>query len=206
VNPSGVEFSSEACASASLDRIRPPSLWFPSSRLSKCPPKPLLIKGLNWLYQIKRCRLKSDSSFNQPVKCILIVSLSPTILNVMVNNRDRISAVFAALADPTRRRILARLSKSGERPVTALAKPFQISLPAISRHLRVLKEARLIDMRREGRAHMIRARAEGLKSAQQWIARCTAAGWDFSFDALDRLLETDPERGKQHEIRGQNHG
>jgi DNA-binding transcriptional ArsR family regulator len=115
----------------------------------------------------------------------------------MVNNQDRISAVFAALADPTRRRILARLSKSGERPVTALAKPFQISLPAISRHLRVLKEARLIDMRREGRTHLIRARAEGLKSAEQWIARCTAAGWDHSFDALDRLLETDSERGKQ---------
>ena len=114
----------------------------------------------------------------------------------MVNNRDRVSAVFAALADPTRRRILVRLSKGGERPVTALAKPFQISLPAISRHLRVLKEARLIDTRRKGRIHLIRARAAGLQEAQRWIARCTAAGWDYSFDALDRLLEADAESKK----------
>ncbi len=72
--------------------------------------------------------------------------------------------------------------------MTALAKPFRISAPAISRHLRVLEKARLIERRRDGRVHLIRARPAGLKSAQEWIAQC-AAGWEFSFDALDSLLE-----------------
>jgi len=97
------------------------------------------------------------------------------------------------LADPTRRRILVRLSASGEGPVTALAKPFRISLPAISRHLRVLQEARLIDRRRKGRVHLIRCRAAGLKPAQDWIAHY-AAGWNFSFDALDELLKNEQRK------------
>jgi DNA-binding transcriptional ArsR family regulator len=121
----------------------------------------------------------------------------------MVNNQKTITAIFAALADPTRRRILVRLSNSGAGPVTALAKPFRISLPAISRHLRVLEKARLIHRRREGRVHVIRARAAGLKPARDWIAQCTE-GWDFSFDALDKLLKNEQRKGKQHEVRGKN--
>jgi DNA-binding transcriptional ArsR family regulator len=105
----------------------------------------------------------------------------------LVNNQRQITAIFAALADPTRRGILLRLSSSGESPVTALAKPFRISPPAISRHLRVLEHARLIHRRRKGREHLIRARTEGLKDAQQWMAQC-AAGWEFSFDTLENLL------------------
>jgi DNA-binding transcriptional ArsR family regulator len=111
----------------------------------------------------------------------------------MVNNQKKITAIFAALADPTRRRILVRLSDSGEGPVTALAKPFRISLPAVSRHLRVLEKARLIDRRREGRLHLIRVRAAGLKQAQDWMAQF-AAGWDFSFDALDELLRNEQRK------------
>jgi DNA-binding transcriptional ArsR family regulator len=114
----------------------------------------------------------------------------------MVNNQRRITAIFAALADPTRRRILVRLSSGGEGPVTALAKPFRISLPAISRHLRVLEKARLIDRRREGRVHMIRGRVAGLRPAQDWISQC-AAGWDFSFDALDELLKSEQRKEKE---------
>jgi DNA-binding transcriptional ArsR family regulator len=121
----------------------------------------------------------------------------------MVNNQKRVTAIFAALADPTRRRILARLSNSGAGPVTALAKPFRISLPAISRHLRVLEKARLIHRRREGRVHVIRVRAAGLKPAQDWLAHC-ADGWDFSFDALDELLKIEQRKGKQDEVRGKN--
>src|SRR5580692_2243660 len=113
----------------------------------------------------------------------------------MVNNQKQITAIFAALADPTRRRILVRLSDSGEGPVTALAKPFRISLPAVSRHLRVLEKARLIDRRREGRLHLIRVRAAGLKQAQDWMAQF-AAGWDFSFDALDELLRNERRKEK----------
>jgi DNA-binding transcriptional ArsR family regulator len=113
----------------------------------------------------------------------------------MVNNQAKITAIFAALADPTRRRILVRLSNRGEGPVTALAKPFRISPPAISRHLRVLEKARLIHRRREGRVHVIRVRAAGFKPAQDWMAQC-AEGWDFSFDALDKLLKNEQMKGK----------
>jgi DNA-binding transcriptional ArsR family regulator len=115
------------------------------------------------------------------------------LVNTLVNNQKRITAVFAALADPTRRGILARLSSSGENPVTALAKPFRMSPPAISRHLRVLEHARLIHRRRQGREHLIRARSEGLEDAKQWMAQCAAA-WEFSFDALDNLLKKEKKQ------------
>ena len=68
-----------------------------------------------------------------------------------------------------------------------LARPFRISSPAVSRHLRVLERAGLIERRREGRVHFIRAQTQGLREAQQWIENCTAA-WHFSFDKLDALL------------------
>jgi DNA-binding transcriptional ArsR family regulator len=111
---------------------------------------------------------------------------------MMVNTQkqENISAIFSALADPTRRRILTQLSNSGEGQVTALAKPFRISLPAISRHLRVLEKARLIERNCHGRIHMIRGRAAGLKPAQEWINQCSA-GWAFSFDKLDELLKNE---------------
>jgi DNA-binding transcriptional ArsR family regulator len=112
----------------------------------------------------------------------------------LVNNQTQVTAVFAALADPTRRRILSRLSIRTESPVTALAKPFRISAPAISRHLRVLESARLIERRREGREHLIRARPSGLKAAQEWMGQCALA-WEFSFDNLDTLLKK--ELGKE---------
>ena len=68
-----------------------------------------------------------------------------------------------------------------------LARPFQISSPAISRHLRVLERAGLINRRRAGRLHFIRAKADGLAGAQRWVEQC-AAGWQSSFDKLDTLL------------------
>jgi len=121
----------------------------------------------------------------------------------VVNSQAKISATFAALADPTRRRILARLSSSGEGPVAELSKPFRISAPAISRHLRVLETARLIDRRREGRVHMIRFRPAGLKPAQDWMAHCSAA-WDFSFDTLDELLKNEQRKEKADEVPRKN--
>src|SRR5579872_4428678 len=100
----------------------------------------------------------------------------------MVNNQgilaqnkatqNKVTAVFAALTDPTRRRIMTRLSSQGELPVNALSQPFRISPPAISRHLRVLEKARLIQRRHEGRLHLIRARAAGLEEAKTWITQC----------------------------------
>jgi DNA-binding transcriptional ArsR family regulator len=107
----------------------------------------------------------------------------------MVNNQRQVSAVFAALSDPTRRGILSRLSAVQETRVSALASPFRISAPAISRHLRVLERARLIHRRRHGREHLIRPRPDGLDKARAWITHC-AAGWEFSFNALDELLKS----------------
>ena len=125
----------------------------------------------------------------------LLTTIRPRrILNMMVNNQRRLTAIFAALADPTRRRILIRLSNGSEDPVTALAKPFRMSLPAVSRHLRVLEKARLIDRRRLGRIHLIRAHPSALKPAQDWMMHC-AAGWNFSFDKLDELLKDETRKG-----------
>jgi DNA-binding transcriptional ArsR family regulator len=114
----------------------------------------------------------------------------------VVNKRDKITAVFAALADPTRRGILKRLSDRGEIRVTALARPFHISLPGFSKHLRVLEDARLIQRQRKGRLHLIRARAAGMREAQKWIAQC-AAFWDAKFDALDELLKSEERKEKK---------
>jgi DNA-binding transcriptional ArsR family regulator len=108
----------------------------------------------------------------------------------LVNRRDRESEIFAALADPTRRRILERLSGSRECAVTALARPFRMSLPAISRHLRVLERARLIQRERHGREHLIRSNVAGLQSARKWILQY-AMQWDSNLDALDALLKND---------------
>jgi DNA-binding transcriptional ArsR family regulator len=121
----------------------------------------------------------------------------------MVNKQSRVTAVFAALADPTRRRILVRLSERGESPVTALAEPFRISPPGFSKHLRVLEKAQLIQRHRKGRLHLIRARAAGMKEAQIWMAQC-AAFWDSKFDALDELLRSEAQKDKSDEIRPQN--
>ena len=114
----------------------------------------------------------------------------PRILNRLVKSQKQTTAVFAALADPIRREILVRLSKGSETPVTALARPFRVSPPAISRHLRILEKAKLVERRREGRMHFIRARPDGLEEAERWIIAC-AAGWSFSFDALDTLLQNE---------------
>lgn len=115
---------------------------------------------------------------------------------MVVNKQDSVTIIFSALADPTRRRILERLSRQGESRVTALAQPFHMSLPAISRHLRVLENARLVKRQRHGREHLIRANAVGLKDARKWIAQC-AAGWESGFDALNQLLKIEQRKEKK---------
>ena len=114
----------------------------------------------------------------------------------MVNKQNQVSAIFAALADSTRRRILVRLSARGETPVTVLAKPFRISPPGFSKHLRVLEKAHLIERHRKGRLHLIRTRAAGLREAQKWMVQC-AAFWDFRFDRLDDLLKAEARKERQ---------
>ena len=113
---------------------------------------------------------------------------------MLVNRQRQLSRVFAALSDPTRRRIMERLSRHGESQVTTLVKPFHMSLPALSRHVRVLERARLVRRRREGRLHLIQARPQTMKQAQKWLDSYIS-GWETSFDALDQLLNK--ELGKE---------
>jgi len=87
----------------------------------------------------------------------------------MVNyNNEALDATFGALSDPTRRAILARLAK-GEAQVSELAEPFGISLPAVSKHLRVLENAKLITRKVDGRIHRLNINPKPLQSAQSWI-------------------------------------
>ena len=99
---------------------------------------------------------------------------------------DRLSATFAALADPTRRAILARLAR-GEATVTELAEPFAISLPAISKHLKVLERAGLIERGREAQWRPCRLQAEPLREVDDWVEQYRRH-WEESFDRLSEYL------------------
>jgi DNA-binding transcriptional ArsR family regulator len=99
---------------------------------------------------------------------------------------DQLSAVFGALADPTRRAILARLTE-GDANVAELAAPFRVSQPAISRHLKVLEQAGLISRSRRATARLSHLEAEPLREATAWLARYRAY-WDESYERLDELL------------------
>src|SRR5271156_882053 len=99
---------------------------------------------------------------------------------------DRLSTTFAALADPTRRAILARLA-SGEISVTELAAPFEMSMPAISKHLKVLERAGLIARSRNAQFRPCRLEAGPLKDAADWVEHYRRF-WEQSFDRLDDYL------------------
>src|SRR3712207_8909310 len=115
-----------------------------------------------------------------------------------MTNTDRLSTTFAALADPTRRAILARLSR-GEATVTELAQPFDMSMPAISRHLKVLERAGLIERGREAQWRPCRLDAAPLKEVADWADNYRRF-WDASYARLDQYLkhlqteETDHDR------------
>ena len=100
---------------------------------------------------------------------------------------DSISSTFSALADPTRRAILARLAL-GESSVTDLAAPFEMSMPAISKHLRVLERAGLIERGREAQFRPCRLRADPLEQAAGWLEQYRRF-WEESFDRLDEYLQ-----------------
>jgi len=117
---------------------------------------------------------------------------------------DRLSTTFAALADPTRRAILARLA-SGEASVTELAKPFEMSLPAISKHLKVLERSRLIARGREAQWRPCRLEAGPLKGAADWLERYRRF-WEQRFDALDDYLWELQGKGSRRKTRGKRHG
>lgn len=109
---------------------------------------------------------------------------------------DRLSATLAALADPTRRAILTRLS-SGEASVTELAEPFEMSLPAVSKHLKVLERAGLIARGREAQWRPCRLEAAPLKEVADWVERYRRL-WEERFDRLDEYLRELQRKGKHH--------
>jgi len=104
-----------------------------------------------------------------------------------------LNRTFAALADPTRRRILAHLA-SGDSCVTDLARPYAMSLPAISKHLRVLEKAGLLRRRRYGRVHEMKLEARPLKEAAQWVEKYRKF-WEGSLDRLAEYLEKTTKAG-----------
>ena len=106
-----------------------------------------------------------------------MVKYAPNVLN----------RTFAALADPTRRRILEHLAR-GDRCVTDLARPHRMSLPAVSKHLRVLEKAGLLRRRRYGRVHEMQLEAKPLKEAAQWVEEYRKF-WEGSLDRLAEYLE-----------------
>src|SRR2546422_3408387 len=105
-------------------------------------------------------------------------------------------ATFAALADPTRRAILARLAW-GEASVTELAEPFEMTLPAVSKHLKVLERAGLIARGREAQWRPCRLQAGPLKDADEWIERYRRH-WEESFDRLDSYLQELQQKEKKY--------
>lgn len=110
------------------------------------------------------------------------------IFNRMVKYKNGdLDNVFFALSDPTRRAILQRLAEEGEIPVTTLAEPFEMSLPAVSKHLRVLERAGLLVQEKDGRIRRCQLVAEPLQEAALWIEQYSRF-WEAQFDALADYL------------------
>lgn len=108
---------------------------------------------------------------------------------------DQLSAVFGALADPTRRAILARLAV-GDAKVSELAAPFDVSQPAISRHLKVLEEAGLISRSRQATSRLSHLEAEPLRQATAWLVDYREY-WDESYGRLEELLGSLQDRAEE---------
>ncbi len=120
-----------------------------------------------------------------------------------MNASDRLSVVFAALADPTRRAIVARLA-AGQASVTQLARPFTMSQPAISKHLKVLERAGLISRGRDAQRRPRRLEARRLAEATRWLERYRKI-WEGNFQRLDALLEelqTRPKKSRHSKPKG----
>jgi len=117
-------------------------------------------------------------------------------------SEDPLTITFAALADPTRRAILSRLT-SGEASVTELAKPFDISMPAISKHLKVLERAGLIARGRDAQWRPCRLDAGPLKEVADWVDHYRRF-WEESFDRLDEYLRELKEKEKKHARKKRN--
>lgn len=123
-------------------------------------------------------------------------NLTPPLLcetvNHMVNQNERLDDVFYALSDPTRREILGRLTE-GEATVKEIAGPFNMSLPAVSKHLKVLERAGLLVRQVDGRTHRMRLQPDGLKTASEWVDHYRRF-WEVQFDRLSAFLDVATSR------------
>lgn len=115
-----------------------------------------------------------------------------------IGESERLDLVFGALSDATRRAILARLASEGECSVTQLAEPFAMSLPAITKHLKVLERAELISRGRDAQWRPCRLEAAALQNANDWIEQYRRF-WEASFDRLDEYLREVQQAEKQRE-------
>ena len=120
-------------------------------------------------------------------------------LNTSPVSSDHLSTTFAALADPTRRAILTRLA-AGECSVTEIARPFSISLPAITKHLKVLERSGLIARSRDAQWRPCRLKAAPMKDAVDWL-QLYRRHWEESFDRLDEYLKQLQAKEKKNEHR-----
>lgn len=116
----------------------------------------------------------------------------------MVNySEGTLDRAFGALAHPIRRGILARLAK-GEATVTELAKPYHVSAPAITKHMRILEEAGMLSRRRDGREHHCRLETKRMQEAEHWIEHYIQF-WEGSLDRLDTYLQKMQAKEKAHD-------
>jgi DNA-binding transcriptional ArsR family regulator len=121
----------------------------------------------------------------------------------MVTATDELSTTFAALADPTRRAILARLSSGEELTVTEIAEPFEMSLPAVSKHLKVLSRAGLIERGREAQWRPCRLDAGPLKQVSDWVGDYRRF-WEERLDRLDDYLKEVQQKQKKQQKEERN--
>ena len=151
---------------------------------------PLLLRPAR---SVRRCKPRAKKGVCTSKPAVLIV-------NQMVKYSSRtLNRTFAALADPTRRHILAHLAR-GDRRVTDLARPHAMSLPAVSKHLRVLEKAGLLRRRRYGRVHEMQLDAKPLKEAAQWVEEYRKF-WEGSLDRLAVYLEkTNPAQTRKGKV------
>ena len=114
----------------------------------------------------------------------------------MVNYNDRLDRTFAALVDPTRRAILAKLERKGALSVSELAAPFEIKLPAVMKHLDVLSDAGLITRAKAGRTVTVRLRPQPMREAMEWLRRYERF-WSASLDRLAIYAEAREAEAKE---------
>jgi DNA-binding transcriptional ArsR family regulator len=108
----------------------------------------------------------------------------------MVNYEGRLDLAFGALSHPIRRGILARLS-TGEATIAELAKPFKVTAPAITKHMRILEDAGLLSRKKQGREHHCRLEKKRMKEAEAWIEKHSKF-WNDKLDALEKYLKENP--------------